>query len=84
MTWHRIAGDGKQVKGKIREQWGRLGDDQLDVIDGRREQLAGKLQELYRLTKEEAEKQITEFAAAFYELDDIDADYKVQTKNRRR
>ena len=84
MSWDRIAGNWKQVKGKIREQWGRLSDDHLNVIDGKREQLLGKIQELYGITTDEADKQINEFATALYEFDDMDADYKVQTKNRHR
>lgn len=83
MSWDRIAENWQQVKGKIREQWRRLSDDQIDAIGGHREQLAGKIQALYGLTKDEAEKQINEFATAFYELEDMDADYKAQTKNRR-
>jgi len=45
MDWNRVEGDWKQMKGKIKEKWGNLTDDDLDVINGRREQLEGKLQE---------------------------------------
>ena len=44
MDWSRVEGNWKQVKGKIREQWGELTDDDLDVIAGRQDQLEGKLQ----------------------------------------
>ncbi|MCC6927618.1 MAG: CsbD family protein [Gemmatimonadaceae bacterium] len=50
-----------QLKGKIREQWGRLTDDEVDVIDGRREQLAGLLQKRYNHTRDEAERAIRDF-----------------------
>lgn len=47
MDWNRIEGNWKQFKGKIKEQWGRLTDDDLDRIAGNREQLEGRIQELY-------------------------------------
>ena len=43
MDWNRIEGNWKQVKGKVKEQWGKLTDDDLDEISGRREQLEGKI-----------------------------------------
>jgi uncharacterized protein YjbJ (UPF0337 family) len=61
MNWDRIEGNWKQVSGKVKEQWGKLTDDDLDVIGGRRDQLAGKIQEHYGVAKEEAEKQLTEW-----------------------
>ena len=59
MNWDRIEGNWKQLKGNVKEQWGKLTDDHLDVIAGKRDQLTGKIQETYGITKEEAEKQIT-------------------------
>lgn len=61
MNWDQAAGDWKQFKGKIKERWGRFTDDELDVVQGKRDQLAGKLQEKYGITKEEAEKQLKDF-----------------------
>lgn len=58
MNWDRIEGQWKQITGKVREHWGKLTDDDIDVVAGRRDQLAGKLQERYGLAKEEAELQI--------------------------
>jgi uncharacterized protein YjbJ (UPF0337 family) len=58
MNWDRIAGNWKQVTGQAKEQWGKLTDDDLAVINGRREQLAGKIEERYGVAKEEAEKQL--------------------------
>ncbi len=60
-----LAGDWKQIKGKVREQWGKLTDDDLDVAEGRREQLVGKIQEHYGVAKDEAEKQLNEFEARY-------------------
>jgi len=56
-----IEGNWKQLKGSIKEQWGNLTDDQLDVIAGKRDKFAGKLQESYGITKNEADKQISAF-----------------------
>ena len=61
MNWDRIQGSWKQVTGQAKEQWGKLTDDDLDVVGGRRDQLAGKIQERYGVAKEDAEKQIGEW-----------------------
>ncbi len=58
MNWDRVEGDWKQLKGKAKEQWGRLTDDDLDVVAGKRDQLAGKIQASYGLTKDEANAEI--------------------------
>jgi uncharacterized protein YjbJ (UPF0337 family) len=61
MNWDRIEGNWKQFKGNVKEQWGKLTDDQLDVIAGKRDHLAGKIQSAYGLSKEAAEKQVTDW-----------------------
>ena len=61
MNNDRIAGNWKQVKGKIKEQWGKLTDDEIDQLEGKGDQLAGKLQERYGMAQDEAEKQAREF-----------------------
>ena len=58
MNWDRIKGDWKQVTGKVKAEWGKLTDNDIDVVAGRRDQLAGKIQERYGLAKDEAEKQL--------------------------
>ena len=67
MNWDRIEGDWKQLKGNIKVRWGKLTDDQLDVIAGKREIFAGKIQEVYGISKEEVEKQLTEWQARIKE-----------------
>jgi uncharacterized protein YjbJ (UPF0337 family) len=62
MNHDRIAGHWKQVKGKVREQWGRLTDDDLAVIAGRRHQLLGRIQQRHGLARDEAERQLDRFA----------------------
>jgi uncharacterized protein YjbJ (UPF0337 family) len=61
MNWDRIQGNWKQVVGKAKAQWGKLTDDDLDVVAGRREELAGKIQERYGIAKDEVDKQIADW-----------------------
>lgn len=61
MNWDQVQGNWKQFKGKVVEQWGDLTDDDLDRIAGRRDQLIGKIQEVYGISKEEAQKEVDEF-----------------------
>ena len=61
MNWDQVEGNWKQFKGKVKEQWGKLTDDQLDVVAGKRDQLTGKIQEAYGISKAEAERQIKDF-----------------------
>ena len=58
MDWHKIEGNWKHYQPIVRAQWGRLTDQQLDAVAGRREQLAEQLQSTYDLTKKEAGKQL--------------------------
>jgi len=61
MNWNIVEGNWKQFKGKVKAQWGKLTNDHLDVIAGNRDQLAGKIQEAYGITKDETEQQIKHF-----------------------
>jgi uncharacterized protein YjbJ (UPF0337 family) len=61
MNWDRIQGNWKQVTGKAKVQWGKLTDDDLDIIAGHRDQLSGKIQERYGVAKDEAEKQLSDW-----------------------
>ena len=58
MEWERISGNWTQWKERVQERWGRLTDDHLDVIGGRREVLARRIQEAYGLSREETERQL--------------------------
>ena len=61
MNWDTIKGDWKQFKGKVKETWGKLTDDDLNVIAGQRNQLVGRLQKCYGISKDEAERQVRDF-----------------------
>jgi uncharacterized protein YjbJ (UPF0337 family) len=58
MDWNRIEGNWKRVKGKAKEQWGKLTDDDLDVINGKRDQLEVKIQERYGYQKDQIKKEV--------------------------
>ena len=58
MNWDRIEGNWKEFKGEAKAQWGKLTDDDLNVIDGHREQLEGRLQKYYGYAKDQAKKEI--------------------------
>lgn len=56
-----LRGKWTQLKGNVQKQWGKLTDDDLDLIEGNAKILVGKLQERYGMTKEEAEKQVEKY-----------------------
>jgi uncharacterized protein YjbJ (UPF0337 family) len=56
-----IKGKWSQLSGKLKEKWGKLTDDDVNMLDGHRDYLLGKLQERYGIAKEKAEVQIKEF-----------------------
>jgi uncharacterized protein YjbJ (UPF0337 family) len=79
MNWDQVEGKWKQVSGKAKQKWGKLTDDDLTMISGKREQLAGILQERYGLAKDQAEKQIDEFTTS---LSDTDVAHKTHGAGR--
>jgi uncharacterized protein YjbJ (UPF0337 family) len=69
MNWDRIEGNWKQFRGKMKEQWGKLTDDDFDVIAGKRDQLVGRIQEQYGISKDEAERQVQTFETGLRDVD---------------
>ncbi len=61
MNHDRIEGKWKKVKGKLKERWGKLTDDDLDVIAGRRDQLLGRIQERHGIAKDQADRQVKDW-----------------------
>ena len=59
MNWDRIEGNWKVFKGQVQQQWGKLTNDDLDIIAGSREELIGRIQHTYGIARDEAEKQVT-------------------------
>ena len=69
MNSDQMKGKWKQMKGSVKERWGKLTDDDIDVIDGQHDQLIGKIQERYGIAKEAAQKQVDEWNAAARQSD---------------
>jgi uncharacterized protein YjbJ (UPF0337 family) len=70
MNSDQLKGKWKQMKGSVKERWGKLTDDDLNVIDGQSDQLIGKIQERYGIAREAAQKQVDDWnATAFTETD---------------
>jgi uncharacterized protein YjbJ (UPF0337 family) len=65
MNWDQVAGKWKQAAGRVKEKWGKLTDDDLQMIGGKRDQLVGRIQERYGIAKEEAERQVEEFSRSY-------------------
>jgi uncharacterized protein YjbJ (UPF0337 family) len=64
MNWDQIEGQWKQLRGNVKEKFGKLTDDDLNQIAGRRDQLVGKIQERYGIAKEEAQRRADEWINA--------------------
>ena len=62
MNWDQIKGNWKQFKGRVREEWGDLTDSEVEEAKGDRDQLAGKIQERYGVSREEAERQVDDWS----------------------
>jgi uncharacterized protein YjbJ (UPF0337 family) len=69
MNSEQIEGKWKQLKGSVKQKWGKLTDDDIDVIAGKQDELAGKIQERYGITKEEAAKQVREWSTTMNDAD---------------
>ncbi len=83
MNWEQVEGKWKQFSGKAKEKWGKLTDDDLTKINGKREQLAGLIQERYGIAKEAAEAQIDEFSRSIHQtVDEATAAAKTHTAGK--
>jgi len=80
MNWDQIQGNWLEFKGAVRERWAKLTDNDLEMIQGRYEQLAGRLQELYGIAREEAERQIQDFSSL---LDRSEREARVERRSKR-
>jgi uncharacterized protein YjbJ (UPF0337 family) len=61
MNWDRVEGNWKQMRGKIREKWGKLTDDDLDVVAGKRDQLVGRIQAAYGRNRDDVEREVDSY-----------------------
>jgi uncharacterized protein YjbJ (UPF0337 family) len=58
MNWDRVEGNWKQIKGKVQQKWGKLTNDDLNLVEGKRTELVGRIQQRYGVQRDEAERQI--------------------------
>jgi len=61
MNWQVVEGNWKQFKGTVRARWGKLTDEHLDEIAGKRDQLLGKIQEMYGIKRADANTEVELF-----------------------
>ena len=61
MNSDQMKGKWKQMKGSVKERWGKLTDDDIDVINGQQEQLVGKIQECYGISRDQADREVKEW-----------------------
>ena len=61
MDGNQVEGNWREIKGRVKEKWGKLTDDDLNIIDGRREQLEGKIQQRYGVAKDQIRKDIDDW-----------------------
>jgi uncharacterized protein YjbJ (UPF0337 family) len=83
MNWDQLEGKWKQYMGKVKEKWGKLTNDDLEVVGGRRDQLIGKIQERYGIVKQEAEKQVDEFVRSFRSEDSTEGTHPIPKEKKR-
>ena len=80
MNEDRMEGKWKQMKGALKSRWGKLTDDDLDVIEGQKDQLVGKVQERYGIAKDEAQKQVDEWNRINRDAESRDVEAEWQRK----
>jgi uncharacterized protein YjbJ (UPF0337 family) len=83
MNWDQVEGKWKQSKGALKEKWGKLTDSDLDVIAGKRDQLIGRIQELYGLSKEQAQREVEDYIGSMPAANDVEEPTTPGSKARR-
>jgi uncharacterized protein YjbJ (UPF0337 family) len=80
MNWEQVHGKWKQMKGQVKTRWGKLTDDDLDVIAGERDQLVGRIQERYGIAKDRAQREVDDWNRTL----DQENEYERQRTQRRK
>ena len=83
MNWDQVEGKWKQYKGAMKEKWGKLTDSDFDVIAGKRDQLAGRIQEAYGMTKEQAQREVDDYVRSMPTATDVEDATTAASKARR-
>jgi len=82
MNSDQLKGKWKQMKGSVKERWGKLTDDDLDVINGQSDQLIGKIQERYGVARQEAQKQVDEWNSSVARESEVEKKRYVEEKRK--
>jgi uncharacterized protein YjbJ (UPF0337 family) len=69
MNSDQFEGKWKQLKGSVKQRWGKLTDNDLTTLSGKKDELVGKIQERYGITREQAEKEADDWAASVKDAD---------------
>jgi uncharacterized protein YjbJ (UPF0337 family) len=72
MNWDRVEGNWKQFAGQARQKWGKLTDNDWQVVAGKKDELAGRIQERYGVAKDEANREIDNWARALKEEEKVE------------
>ena len=81
MNWDQVEGKWKQMQGSVKQKWGKLTDDDLDVIAGSRDKLVGRIQERYGIAKDEAQKQVDSWSVPASETEERQRQEEKQRKS---
>jgi uncharacterized protein YjbJ (UPF0337 family) len=80
MNWDQMEGKWKQVKGSVKTRWGKLTDDDLDVIAGQKDQLVGRVQERYGIAKDQAQREVDDWGKTQSEERDFETNRDLDRK----
>jgi uncharacterized protein YjbJ (UPF0337 family) len=80
MNWDQVEGKWKQMQGSVKQKWGKLTDDDLDVVAGSRDKLVGRIQERYGIAKEEAQKEVDSWSVPASESEERQQQQEKQRK----
>ena len=80
MNSDQMAGKWKQMKGSVKTEWGKLTDDDLDVINGQKEKLVGRIQERYGIAKDEAQRQVDDWSRTHEQEPEYQTDRELNRK----
>jgi uncharacterized protein YjbJ (UPF0337 family) len=80
MNWDKMEGKWKQLKGSVKTRWGKLTDDDLDVIAGQKDQLVGRIQERYGIAKDQAQREVDEWGRTQSEESKYETDRDLNRK----
>jgi uncharacterized protein YjbJ (UPF0337 family) len=84
MNSDQFEGKWKQLKGTVKQRWAKLTDDDLTALSGKKDELVGRIQERYGITREQAEREADEWAAAANsDIDQLERQAKASHASRR-